>query len=181
MKIIYVLQNKNLTKYFIFGFALLVGVLILQKFFLLVVLVGLSLVISYFIGTYQMSKSVGMELVTFTTVLAGFVFGPTTGAFIGLVLIISHLIIGHFAAGIYVVWVLPLYLAAGVLAGTVSGFDFVTLGLYTALAINGIGIVLTAIAYMQNLGSYIPFAITNVIFNLIVFSQFGPAVISLLK
>jgi len=181
MKLIDIVQNRNLTRYFVLGFSLLVMILILQKFFLLVVLIVMSLAISYFIGTFQMSKSIGIELVMFTTVLAGFAFGSTTGAVIGLILIITHLIIGHFAAGLYVLWTVPIYIALGVLAGTLTGFDFVTLGIYMTIATNALSIILTAITFPQNLGNYIPFSITNIIFNLILFSQFGPVAYSLVK
>jgi len=181
MKLIDILKNRNLTKYFILGLSLLIAILILKKFFLLAVLIGISLVISYFIGMFQMSKSIGIELVTFTTFLAGFAFGPTTGAAIGLILITIHLIIGHFAFGPYIFWTIPLYIMLGILAGTLTGFEFVTLGIYSMLAINIISMILTAITYYQNLVNYIPFSITNIIFNLMLFLQFGPAIYSLVK
>ena len=180
MKLIDAIHNRDLTKYLILGFSILVLVLILQKFFLLVVLIGVSLVISYFTGTYQ-SKTIGIELVTFTTVLAGFAFGPTTGALIGLILITTHLTIGHFAFGPYIFWTIPFYVAVGILSGTLTGVEFTTLGIYTIIAINALSLILTAITFPQNLGLYIPFAVTNILFNVIIFSQFGPLIYSLVK
>ena len=175
------LQRRNLTKYLVLGFVVLFLILILQKLFLLVALVAMSLVISFFMGNYQMAKLIGIELVTFTTVLAGFAFGPTAGIFVGLFLIITHLTIGHFAAGTYIMWVVPAYLALGFLAGTLTGFDFATLGIYLAVGLNVFNLALTFLTFPQNLGNYLPYSITNVIFNLILFSQFGPIAASLVK
>lgn len=175
------LQRRNLTKYLVLGFAVLFLVLILQKLFLLVALVAMSLVISFSMGNYQVAKSIGIELVTFTTVLAGFAFGPTAGILVGLFLIITHLTIGHFAAGIYIMWVVPAYLVLGFLAGVITGFDFATLGIYMVVGLNLFNLGLTFLTSPQNLGNYLPYSITNVIFNLILFSQFGSIAASLVK
>ncbi len=181
MKLRDLFESRNFKRYLILGFALMVMVLVLQKFFILAVLILTSLVISYFVGMFQMAKSIGVELATFTTILAGFVFGPSTGAVVGLFLVITHLTVGHFSAGIYVLWVVPIYVAAGILSGTLAGFSFVTLGIYLMLGINVINLALTAVTFPQNLGNFLPYAVTNVIFNYILFSQFGPAIYSLIR
>ena len=181
MKLIDVVKNRGLMKYLVLGFSILIMVLILQKFFLLALLIGISLAISYSIGTFQMAKSVGVELVTFTSVLAGFAFGPTAGAIVGFILIVTHLIVGHFAAGIYILWTIPFYVATGILGSMMTGIDFATLGIYITIGINATSIILTAITFPQNLGYYIPFSITNIIFNLVIFTQFGPPIYSLIK
>lgn len=181
MKVIDYIQDKKLSKYLVLGFSALFLILILQKLFLLVVLIGISLFISYLMGNYQIAKSIGIELVTFTTILAGFAFGPTAGIFVGLFLIITHLTIGHFAAGTYIIWIVPIYLAIGFLAGTLTGFTFTTMGFYMVIAINLFNLILTFLTFPQNLGNYLPYSITNIIFNLILFSQFGPIVSGLIK
>lgn len=175
------IKTRGLTKYLILGFAILVTALILQKFFLIFMLMILSLIISFFIGMFQMSKSIGIELVTFTTILAGFAFGPSWGIAIGLVLIILHFTLGHFAAGPYVLWVVPSYALIGFLAGTITGLDFVTMGVYMTIGLNAFNLFATITTYSQNLGNYLPFSITNILFNLILFNQIGPIIAVLVK
>ncbi len=161
---------------------MLILVFILQKFFVIAMLAVGSIAISYFIGTYHMAKSIGLELVTFTAVLTGFVFGPTLGAVIALVLIILHFIIGQFAAGPYILWVIPAYVVIGFISGTMNGnISFDLLGIYLTLAINLFNFILTVITYPQNLGNYILFSVTNVLFNILLFSQLGLPLVALIK
>lgn len=180
MNFIDFIKKRNLTKYFVMAFIGIALVLVLNRFFIIATLMATSLAISFLIGTYQASKSFGIELVTFTAILTGFAFDPTMGAVVGFILIVTHLIIGQFAAGFYVLWVIPLYTALGFLAGTLGGFDFVTLGVAMTLGINIISIFITAFIFMQNLANYLPYSITNIIFNLILFTQLGPAISSLI-
>ena len=174
------IKRRNLTRYVVMVLLGIALILILQKLFVLAVLMGASLALSFLVGTYQMSKSFGIELVVFTAILAGFAFGPTMGAIVGFILIVTHLVIGHFAAGAYILWVVPMYTALGFIAGTVSGFDFVTLGIFMTIGVNAISIFITAVTYVQNLGNYLPYSITNIIFNVILFTQLGPWISALL-
>ena len=174
------IKSQNLTRYAIIGVLLLLLLVIFQKFFVVIFLIAINIFISFYIGKYQV-KNIGIELVTFTTILTGVVFGPATGAMVGLALIISHLIIGHFAFGAYILWLIPSYIVLGFLSGAVTGFDFFALGIYLTLGMNAFNLILTALIFPQNLGNYLPYSITNIMFNFIMFSFFGPAIYGLVK
>ena len=171
-----------MNRVFLIAISLLILAFVLQKFFIIAILAVGSVAISFFIGTFQMAKSIGIELVTFTAVLTGFVFGPVMGAIIALVLIILHLIIGQFSAGPYILWVIPAYVTMGFLSGTLTGdISFDLLGIYLTLAINLFNLILTVITFPQNLGNYLPFSVTNILFNFLLFSQLGLPLASLIK
>ena len=142
------------------------------------VLIAISLLLSFAIGQWNI-KSIGLELVTFITVLSAMSYGTLAGAIIGLVLIVFHIAIPHYS-GAYVIWVIPEYALAAILANILSG-NAASVGITVTLALNAINILFTFIAYKPNLAKYLPYAFTNIIFNVILFNQAGEFVLGLMK
>lgn len=158
--------------------ALIIILLLVTNLFVISLLIGASALLSLAIGKLRI-KVVGLELVTFITVLSALAYGPAAGAVIGLVLIIFHLAIPQYS-GAYVAWVIPEYVLAAILATAISGsVGFV--GIAVTLILNAINIFLTFLVYKEHLPKYLPYAVTNVIFNVILFTQAGEAVLRMLK
>ncbi len=153
-------------------------ILVVANLLFISLLIAASLLLSYIVGWLKI-KAIGLELVTFITVLSSVAYGPLAGAVIGLALIIFHIAIPQYA-GAYIVWVIPEYAFAAVLAGALSG-SIASIGITVTLILNAINVFLTFLVYKENLGKYLPYAFTNVIFNFIFFTQGGEFVLGLLK
>lgn len=162
-------------------FSLLVIVIVflaLTNILLIAFLIAASLFISFAVGKLRI-KSIGIELVTFITILSALVYGPATGAVIGLALIIFHLVIPQYA-GAYVIWVIPEYALVAFLAAALGG-GIASVGITITLILNAINVLLTFIVYREHLPRYLPYAVTNVAFNIILFTQVGEAVLGMVK
>jgi len=142
-------------------------------FFMMIVTIGLAFVILFF----QPIKHIGIELVTFTTILVGFVWGPGAGMTAGFVLLLLHLIIGRYAFTTYLVWTIPEYIIIGFLAGTIKGIGFVTIGIYISVALAVINSILTLLLNNQVFYKYLPYAVGNAIFNVSLFIYIGSTVL----
>ncbi|MEK6917022.1 MAG: hypothetical protein AABW92_04720 [Nanoarchaeota archaeon] len=168
-------MDKEKKKQFLKIFRIVVIILLLYAIFkgvlgilILSILILLSLSMSYIVNIYGL-RQFGLELVTLVGVLAGVKYGPLPAFILTFVLITYHLLAGGFFAQ-YVFWVIPSYSIAGALAGFFSGIDIAILGLYLTLGINITNTFFTAITSPGYLFKYLPFAITNVIFNAILFA-----------
>ena len=142
-------------------------------FFMMIATVGLAFGILFM----PAFKHIGIELVTFTTILVGFVWGPSTGMTVGLILLILHLIIGRYGLSTYLVWTIPEYIAMGFLAGTMKSVGFVNLGIYLSVGIVAINVVLTFIFSNPYFFKYLPYAIGNALFNVLLFLYIGSSVL----
>lgn len=172
------LYTANAKKLLVASFAVAIIILAATKLLFIAVLIGLSLLLSVAIGQWNI-RAIGLELVTFITILSSLTYGTLAGAIIGLVLIVFHIAIPHYS-GAYVIWVIPEYALAAILANILSG-NVASVGITVTLVLNAINILFTFIAYKPNLGKYLPYAFTNIIFNFVLFSQAGEFVLGLMK
>ena len=171
-------KKKQLLKAIRIIAILLILFAVFKGIFLLFILIVLSLAMSYIVNNYGL-RQLGLELVTLIAVLTGLKYGPWTALIITFVLITYHMIAGGFIAN-YVFWVIPAYCIAAVLAGFFPQVDIVKLGIYATLGINLNNIFFTAVTSPTYLPKYLPFAVTNVIFNVILFSVFGTPLLLLM-
>lgn len=142
-------------------------------FFMIIATVGLAFVVLFF----QPLKHIGIELVTFTTILVGFVWGAGAGMTVGFFLLLLHLIIGRYSISTYLAWTIPEYIVMGFLAGSLQGFGFVNTGIYLTIGMFVINMVLTFIFSNAYFFRYIPYALGNVLFNVLLFFYIGSAVL----
>jgi len=161
-------------------FAWVPGILALVALYALnllpiLLLAGLSLVTSFAINRIQI-RSLGVEFVLFASVMAGMAYGPWAGALTAFALMSFHVAVANYR-GPYIIWVIPEYALAGFLAGILQ-WDPVALGISLALMVNGIGLFFTFIFNRGFLGHYLPYAITNVIFNFLVFRAAAHGILS---
>ncbi|MCM2325075.1 MAG: hypothetical protein NDI94_01310 [Candidatus Woesearchaeota archaeon] len=171
------------TKKRLIGYLKLIGIMallfvIFKGIFILVVLIGLSLSMSYLVNQFKL-RNFGIELVTLIAVLVGMKYGPISSLIITFILILYHLAAGGFF-GTYWFWVIPSYCLAGVIAGFFQAEDISRLGFFLTLGINIVTSLFTAIATPGFLPKHLPFAVSNVIFNVILFNVLGKTLLLLL-
>jgi len=90
--------------------------------FVLVVAVFAELALAFFLGEWQLRK-VGIELVTFVTVLVGFMYGPSAGLVMGGVLVALHFVLAR-NLGAHLVYCIPAMALIGFLAGYGGAWPF---------------------------------------------------------
>jgi hypothetical protein len=104
--------------------------------FVFVVLIAAELVLAFLVGEWELNK-IGLELVTLISVLAGFVYGPVTGAVIALVMIVLHFVVSR-SLGPYVAYCVPMMTVVGALAGYAHAW-------FPAAGIATVGVALSAL------------------------------------
>lgn len=140
-------------------------------------LIALTLVVSYIAAKTQLKK-LGLELVTFTTVIAGVSYGIVPGIITGAVLILAHDIITK-RISTYLLWVVPVFGLMGAIASIFAGTDLVILGV--GLAVFAHMVFLTGQTLTSKFPlTYIPYFAVNVLLNFFLFSNFAGHIISAL-
>lgn len=153
---------------FLLLFAIFKGV------FVLFMLIGLSFAISFLVNNFPI-RNLGIELVTFIAVLTGWRYGPLPALLITFVLITYHMVAGGFL-GSYVLWVIPAYCVAAIIAGFLPQIDITLLGIVITVGINLNNVFFTAITSPGYLPKYMIFVITNVLFNILLFTTIAETV-----
>lgn len=124
-------------------------------------------------------KRVGIELSTLSTVLIGVSYGPVVGAAMGFAVIMLQVTAGQYT-GSYIIWVIPSYAVAGLLSGVMSSMDVFVLGMGLTVGMQAIFAALTSFTASGRLQAYLPYAVTNVVFNLLVFRYVAPVLLPLM-
>ncbi len=156
----------------------IIGILLL----FLTKLVASVLVLAAAIGATILVKMLGwrqtgFELVTFATVLYGMVYGPKVGGTVGGLLILWQLIVGGYISA-YVLWVVPGYIGAGIIAGLVGGTNIAGVGIAITISLNFFNLVCTALFTPPRIAKYLPYAIMNAVINFLLFTLVGSQVLN---
>lgn len=159
--------------------AIVLAGLFFFKWFIIVFLFIAALIVSFVIGKSNM-RSIGIELVAFTTIITGFLYGATAGIIIGLVLIIFHLVISGFF-GIYILWTIPEYSFIGYLAAAMSTQPISSVGIILVLGINIFSTMISFALFRGNVIKHLPWVLTNIIFNVILFMFGAPLLVNFLR
>ncbi len=125
-------------------------------------------------------NSLGIELTTFSTVLMGVVSGPETGALLGLLFILTELFTGN-PPGVYIIWVVPGYAAAGYLAGMFAGTGIILLGSAMTIGLQSVFLLCTSLIMRDKVPRYLQFSVFNIVFNALLFTAIGPEALELLS
>lgn len=157
---------------------LLILLLLLVPSFSIPILIISSLVLSLCMGVWNI-RGIGIELVLMTTVITGFAYGSMVALIIGFILITFHMVMSQHL-GVYLLWVIPGYCIVGFLSGTTT-MSIAKFGIIATLALNAINFLITAIIFKENLGKFLPFAITNVAFNSILFLYAAPHIMNFIS
>ncbi|NTV23468.1 MAG: hypothetical protein HGA85_03775 [Nanoarchaeota archaeon] len=138
---------------------------------LFVLLIAMSLGLSFVIQNFPI-RQLGLELVTFIAVLTGMRYGALAAVIVTFVLISYHLVMGGFIST-YVLWVIPSYCLAGLIAGIFPNADIQAMGTYLTIMINSINSFFTLITSPSQIAKYLPYAVTNILFNIFLFTFFA--------
>jgi len=166
--------NYKIILITITSLVLLILFLTQKEIFFLLTATIVSIIISLIIRFFEPIKILGIELVTFSTILAGSFFGSSVGAVFGICLLILHLIVANYHGGPYIVWILPEY----ALIGVVSRFLIDAKMLVVMVAgINILNSILTLVFYRENFGKHFVFSLGNAVFNAILILKFFSLII----
>lgn len=140
-------------------------------------LIALTIAVSYFAAKTKLKK-LGLELVTFTTVIAGISYGIVPGIITGVVLVLIHDIVTH-RVSTYLLWVVPVFGLMGAFASIFASTNIVMLGIGLAIFSHITFIICQTLTGRFPL-TYIPYLVLNVAINFLLFSNFANSVISIL-
>lgn len=157
---------------------LAIGVFFFTSYLVTAALVAGVGIVSWSVNKMNM-KRIGIELTTLSTVLIGVVYGPLIGAAAGFGLIILQITAGQYSGG-YIIWVIPSYPVAGAIAGIQSGMEIFALGAGLIIGMQTVFAALTSFSSAGRLDKYLPYAVTNVLFNLAVFYYLAPILLGLM-
>jgi len=161
--------NYKIILITVISLVLLILFLTQKEIFFLLTATTVSIIISLVIRFFEPIKIIGIELVTFSTILVGSFFGSPVGAVFGISLLIIHLIVANYHGGPYIAWILPEY----VLIGAVSGFlTDVNMLVVMVVGINIVNTILTLIFYRENFGKHFIFSLGNAVFNAVLLLKF---------
>ncbi len=148
--------------------------------FIMVLLILAEIVVSFFVGEFGLKKF-GIELATFVTVITGFVYGPWTGASMGVLMMIIHFVLSM-SLGPYVVYCTPIMGLIGYAAGYVGlntwlGGNITMLGILLSISYNLItGSIGTFL--FNDFFEELTWSGSNVMINCILFSRFAPLILT---
>jgi hypothetical protein len=148
--------------------------------FVILMLAIVAMALAFFLGEFEIKK-IGLEFVTLTVVLAGFVYGPFSGAVLGVVLLTLHFILTR-SLGPYVIYCVPVMGLIGLLAGWAAagswfGGNITTIGIALSLAYNLITGALGSLI-LQDFFEEFLWSGTNFALNFLLFARFAPIILS---
>ena len=161
--------NYKIILITITSLVLLILFLTQKEIFFLLTATIVSVIISLIIRFFEPIKITGVELVTFSTILAGSFFGSSVGAVFGISLLIIHLIIANYHGGPYIAWILPEYALIGVVSGFLTDAKML---IVMVVGINVLNSILTLIFYRENSGKDFIFSLGNTVFNAVLILKF---------
>ena len=159
------------------GIALLgfVALFLHKLFFFLVISLATSLV-ALILRFVKPLKYMGIELVTLSTMLVGASYGPIIGGIYAFTLLLTHLVLGDYYIGVYLIWVLPEYVLLGVMSGVfASNLD--SIGIAFVIGMNIMNLIFTYLNENDRFFKELPYAIGNSLINSFLFVQFFAAVL----
>jgi hypothetical protein len=155
-----------------------VPIVFAKSLFIFLLLCAATVAVSYFSQKTQLKRA-GLELVTFTTVVAGVMYGIIPGAIVGIVLVVIHDLLSHRIAG-YLLIVVPLFGAIGALASVFAGADIVLLGMGLTIFSHIIFVLWQSMTHRFPV-TYMPYLAANVLLNFFLFKNFAPTILSIIK
>lgn len=171
-------DRKAIVVVMLIGLGLLSFVTNMLSQFVFMSLIIAEIVLAFFVGIFELKK-IGIELVTFTTVLAGVVYGPVVGLMMGLFMVTVHFILTK-SLGPYILYCVPMMGVIGFLAGSgLFAGDVVMLGIILSLFYNlvtgGLGTIILRDFFAELLWSG-----SNFVLNYILFLKVAPIILLML-
>jgi len=169
--------NKNILITFLMLISLLIYIVNKPLFFVsLLILIGaFSMVVDRIISIFFFYAQMGysFELILLVTVVSGTAYGPVAGVIVGGLSITLGYILSQ-RLSIYSIATIPTYILIGFLAHLSANYNIVLVGTAFAIFYN----IIVSLIIIPLLGAKpincIIFGITNIIFNIFVFSRIAP-------
>ncbi len=171
------LDHRRVYKAVLLGALIVIPALFLTRYFLAFSLLVVTATTSILVNRFELN-SFGIETVTFSAVILGRVFGPEVGAGLAFISIMLQMMIGS-PPGIYILWVVPGYTAAGFIAGMMTATEVFLFGAATVVGLQSGFLFFTAVLMPSQLGRYVPYAVLNVLFNIVLFKAFATPLLSM--
>ena len=122
----------------------------------------------------------GIEFILFPTVIASVVWGSGFGIFVGLSsALVSYVIKAYIS--IFSIVIIPMYGLVGILAAMFSNVNILLLGITLTIIYNFFVSSMLMVMFGAKPYKCWFFGITNLVFNMLLFSQFGQMLINTLK
>jgi len=162
----------------------LVSILSLFMFFrvafFVIFLILLNLAGGFVVSRQRMVLNMfGFEFVTFSTIFAGFAFGPIIGMIIGIIARLCEAVSMKHNFSLAVT--LPMYAGLGFLAGIIHPSNVVSAGIIMAVAFSVIGSAMTFVLLQGRPFTMAVFTTTQIIFNFLLISYLFPVFFTLVK
>ncbi len=114
----------------------------------------------------------GIELNLFSAVMAGLLYGPAAGAiFGGISTLVNFLVMWRMS--MFNLLALFGYAFVGLIAPAFAGMNLVSLGILMAVVYNLFVAIPIVALFRGNIGKCLVFGVTNVVFNIVIFSALG--------
>jgi len=153
-------------------------VILLKKFFFFLIIITLTSLVAFILRFLHPAKYLGIELVTLSTMLAGIVYGPVIGGIYGFIVLLTHLILGDYYIGAYLMWLIPEYTLLGILSGIFGVGIIGHLGVSFIIGLNLLNLVLTFVGENERFFKELPYAIGNSLINSVILIQFFSSIVN---
>jgi hypothetical protein len=174
------LETRDLAKYGSIIVAVLIGasLLISRNASVMVALFMLHATTSFFLRHIKNNR-IGIELNLLIAIVAGVVYGPKAGALLGgLAMLFDYVFSLRFSY--FCLVTIPTYAAIGFATGILQPESIFFAGMVGAFAYNFVssGIIVTFLG--GHISKCVRFAMTDIAFNMLLFSSVAPAVVSIM-
>lgn len=140
------------------------------KVLILVPLLLLNWFVSWFKKKLRL-RMIGVEFILFSTVVSGVFFGPVAGIIMGTLCILINYVVSRHKKK-YAIVTIPLYALIGFVSSFIPSGSFVVWGIILAIAYNIASFSLSSAMGAKKWAVGV-FSLTNILFNVFVFLQFG--------
>lgn len=174
--------KKQKKLFYLIVFLVFVAVLFFFKkhLFFIIVFVIINFILGLIIRGPIRMIAMGVELVTFSSVLCGAVFGPNAGLIMGLTGSTALLFSQKYNL-LYRLIFIPLYGIFGFVSGYFSSANIFIVGMTFSLIYGVISSTFVFFAFEGRISKCIWFIITNLAFNWFVFSTFGSLALKIMS
>lgn len=162
-----------------FLLALTVPAFFYRQYFVAFILMILVTVLSVLVNRFELGRF-GIELATFSTVTMATLFPPRIAAALGFAYVVLQIFTGS-TPGIYIIWVIPSYTAAGYIISTLDPSGIASLGIQVSITFQAIFATMTFFTSRDRLPKYLQYAAFNLVLNLLLFQSLAEPFLELVK
>ncbi len=160
---------------------LAIMILFLEKIFFLLVISLATVLTAIILRFVHPLKYIGIELVTLSTILVGVTYGHVVGGIYAFVILLTHLMLGDYYMGTYLMWVVPEYVLLGALTGIIGTGVIGPLGVAFIIGLNLMSLFFTFVGESDRVAKELPYVIGNIIINSVVLLKFFDPIVGFIS